>query len=284
MRIKANAKVNLSLDITGKRPDGYHTLCSVFQSVSLSDVLTVSLSDSVAVRCSVPSLCGQDNLCFKAACLFFEETGIKNGADIFIEKHIPEAAGLGGGSADAAATLVALNELCGQPLTQEKLLEIALRLGADVPFCVVGGTKLCEGIGEIMTDLTPLPDCFIVIAKKGQKGSTGQMYNALDNNPKLRHPDTKAVVNGLENGELREIFTGAYNCFEAVNDSSVLNEVRASAEKTGAVYAGLSGAGPSVVAVFEQRSAAETTAKMLKKLGFQSFVVTPEPCGVEIIE
>lgn len=284
MKIKANAKVNLSLDITGKRSDGYHTLCSVFQSVSLSDVLTVSLSDCMVVRCSVPSLCGEDNLCFRAARLFFEATGIKSKSDVFIEKHIPEAAGLGGGSADAAATLVALNELCGQPLTKEKLLEIALQLGADVPFCVLGGTQLCEGIGEIMTDLPSLPDCFTVIAKKGQKGSTGQMYNALDGNPKLRHPDTKAVVNALEKGELREVFKGAYNCFESVNDSSVLNEVRTVAENTGAVYAGLSGAGPSVVVVFEQKSAAETAAKMLQELGFQSFVAIPEPCGVEIIE
>ena len=284
MKIKANAKVNLSLDITGKRPDGYHTLRSVFQSVSLSDILTVSLSDSVSVGCSVPSLCGEDNLCFKAAKLFFEATDIKSGADIFIEKHIPEAAGLGGGSADAAATLVALNELCNRPLSENELLEIALKLGADVPFCVVGGTKLCEGIGEIMTDMPSLPDCFIVIAKKGKKGSTGQMYNALDNNQNLRHPDTKTVINGLEKGELREIFKGAYNCFESVNDPSVLNEVRTVAENHGAVYTGLSGAGPSVVAVFEQKASAENTAEILTARGFEAFVATPCKHGVEIIE
>lgn len=284
MKIKANAKVNLSLDITGKRSDGYHTLCSVFQSVSLSDVLEISLSDDISVNCSVPYLAGESNLCFKAAKLFFEATGSKNGADIFIEKHIPEAAGLGGGSADAAATLVALNELCNHPLTQEKLLDIALKLGADVPFCMFGGTKLCEGIGEITTELPPLPECFIVIAKKGQKGSTGQMYNALDNNKNLRKPDTAAVISGLEKGELREVFKGAYNCFESVNDLLVQNEAKTVADKNKAVYAGLSGAGPAVVLVFEQKLNAEKAAKALTECGFLTFVTTPETQGVKIIE
>ena len=284
MKIKANAKVNLSLDITGKRPDGYHTLCSVFQSVSLCDVLDVSLSDSISVNCSVPSLSGESNLCHKAAKLFFEAADINSGAEIFVEKHIPEAAGLGGGSADAAATLVALNKLCGQPLTQERLLGIALKLGADVPFCMVGGTRLCEGIGEIMTELPPLPECFIVIAKKGQKGSTGQMYNALDNNPNLLKPDTAAVINGLKKGELCEVFKGAYNCFETVNDGSVLNEAKAVAEKHQAIFVGLSGAGPSVILVFEQKSDAETAAKALDECGFLSFVTLPEGEGTKIIE
>ncbi len=284
MKIKAYAKVNLSLDITGKRPDGYHTLRSVFQSVSLCDVLTVKLSDKTTVKTSSAELDGEGNLCFKAAELFFVKTGIDSGAEIYIEKHIPIAGGLGGGSADAAATLIALNELCGRPLPQDRLSSIALELGADVTFCMVGGTKLCDGIGEIMTDLKPLPECFIVIAKKGQKGSTGQMYNKLDDNKNLRKPDTKAVINGLEQGRLCEVFKGAYNCFEMVNDPSVLNEAKAVANENKAVYIGLSGAGPSVVLVFEQKSNAETAAKTLNELGFLAFVTTPESSGVKIIE
>ncbi|MBQ1183634.1 MAG: 4-(cytidine 5'-diphospho)-2-C-methyl-D-erythritol kinase, partial [Clostridia bacterium] len=167
MKIKAFAKVNLSLDVTGKRADGYHTLCSVFQSVSLCDIVEIEKSDSISVKCSDTSLNGEDNLCNTAAVKFFQAAGILGGADIFIEKHIPLAAGLGGGSADAGAVLKGLNELYGNPLSEKKLLEIALSLGADVPFCMVGGTKLCEGIGEIMTELSPLPECYIVIAKKG---------------------------------------------------------------------------------------------------------------------
>ena len=150
MKIKAFAKVNLSLDVTGKRADGYHTLSSVFQSVSLSDIVEIKKADSISVKCSDTSLNGEDNLCNTAAVKFFEAAKIQGGAEIFIEKHIPLAAGLGGGSTDAGAVLKGLNELYGKPLSEQKLLEIALSLGADVPFCMVGGTKLCEGIGEIM--------------------------------------------------------------------------------------------------------------------------------------
>lgn len=284
MKIKANAKVNLSLDVTGKRPDGYHTLESVFQSVSLCDVLTVELSQKITVTCSDNSVNGEDNLCFKAAELFFDAADIKGGAEIFIEKHIPMAGGLGGGSADAAATLVALNELCNRPLSDERLLQIAVRLGADVPFCMLGGTKLCEGIGEIMTDLKSLPDCFIVIAKKGEKSSTGNMYRALDSAENRRHPDTKGMIRGLENGDLRETFKGAYNCFESVCDAEALNEAREVAEALNAAYCGLSGAGPTVISVFDSLADAEKSAMLLSEKGF--FTQISEPCekGVQIIE
>ena len=284
MKVKANAKVNLSLDVTGKRDDGYHTLCSVFQSVSLSDILNVELADEISVRCSDERLSGQDNLCFKATQVFFEAAGFSSGADIYIEKHIPEAAGLGGGSADAAATLVALNKLSGNPLSQEKLLEIALKLGADVPFCMLGGTKLCEGIGEIMTDLTGLPKCYIVVAKKGVKSSTGDMYRALDSDSDRRRPDTAAVLSGLKSGKLTDIFNGAYNCFESVSDGAALSEARTVAKRHLAVYCGLSGAGPSVISVFEDKENAEAAAFELAEADFLSFVTEPLENGVEINE
>lgn len=284
MKIKANAKVNLSLEVTGKRADGYHTLCSVFQSVSLCDYLTVSLSDRILVNCSDGSICGEANLCFKAAKLFFEKANVQSGAEIFIEKHIPLAGGLGGGSADAAATLVALNELCHRPLTGNQLLEIALNLGADVPFCMLGGTKLCEGIGEIMTDLKPLPDCFIVVAKKGQKSSTGDMYRALDSNLNRKRADTGTVIDGLNKGDLVSALKYAYNCFESVCDADALNEAKAVAEEHSAIYCGLSGAGPSVITVTEKKHTAETIAETLKNKGFEVFVATPCNSGVEIIE
>lgn len=284
MKIKANAKVNLSLDVTGKRADGYHTLCSVFQSVSLCDFLTVNLSDAVKVTCSDSSICGEDNLCFKAAKLFFETANVQSGAEIFIEKHIPLAGGLGGGSADAAATLVALNELCNRPLSENELLEIALKLGADVPFCMLGGTKLCEGIGEIMTNLSPLPECFIVIAKKGQKSSTGDMYRALDSDLSRKKPDTNGIIEGLSNGDLNSALKGAYNCFESVCNPEDLNTAKAVAQKYSAVYCGLSGAGPSVITVTERETDAEKIAATLKAKGFETFVATPCKRGVEIIE
>ena len=284
MKIKANAKVNLSLDVIGKRPDGYHTLCSVFQSVSLCDFLTVYLSDTIKVICSDSSICGEDNLCFKAAKLFFEKANVQSGAEIFIEKHIPLAGGLGGGSADAAATLVALNELCDRPLSENELLAIALTLGADVPFCMSGGTKLCEGIGEIMTDLKPLPDCFIVVAKKGQKSSTGDMYRALDSNLNRKRADTGTVIDGLNKGDLVSALKCAYNCFESVCDNDALDEAREVAKKHSAVYCGLSGAGPSVITVLLEKLNAEEMARELEIKGFEAFVATPSKYGVEIIE
>ncbi len=284
MKIKAFAKVNLSLDVTGKRQDGYHTLCSVFQSVSLCDVIEINLSEKITVECSDSTLSGENNLCYTAVCRFLETAGIHGGASVFIEKHIPLSGGLGGGSTDAGAVLWGLNELYGQLLSLEQLLEIALGLGADVPFCMLGGTKLCEGIGEIMTDLRPLPDCQIVIAKKGVKSSTGDMYRALDNGATGRRSDVKGIIDGLEKGNLAEALKGAYNCFESVCDRSALEEAKAVADDNGAVYCGLSGAGPSVISVFQNPNACLATANQLKGLGFEVFITEPTFKGLQIIE
>lgn len=284
MKIKAFAKVNLSLDVTGKRDDGYHTLSSVFQSVSLCDIVEIEKSDSISVKCSDLSLNGEDNLCNTAAVKFFEVAKIQGGAEIFIEKHIPLAAGLGGGSADASAVLKGLNELYGKPLSEQKLLEIALSLGADVPFCMVGGTKLCEGIGEIMTELPSLPECYIIIAKKGQKSSTGDMYKALDSNTNRKKSDVEKIKSGLETGSLIEIFSGAYNCFESVCEQSALKEAREIASFNDAVYCGLSGAGPSVIAVYDNPNKALKGLDAFQTYGFQSFLAEPTEVGCEKTE
>ena len=281
MKIKAFAKVNLSLDVMGKRADGYHTLSSVFQSVSLCDIVEIKKADRISVKCSDLSLNGDDNLCNTSAVKFFEVAKIQGGAEIFIEKHIPLAAGLGGGSTDAGAVLKGLNELYGKPLSEQKLLEIALSLGADVPFCMVGGTKLCEGIGEIMTELPSLPECYIVIAKKGQKSSTGDMYKALDSLTDRKKSDVEKIKSGLETGSLTEIFSGAYNCFELVCEQSALKEARELAISSNAVYCGLSGAGPSVVSVYENPNKALNGLEIFKTQGFQSFLVEPTVVGCE---
>ncbi len=284
MKLRANAKINLSLDVTGKREDGYHTLCSVFQSVSLCDFITVELDGAVTVRCSDGELNGRDNLCFKAAELFYEASKMSGGANIYIEKHIPKAGGLGGGSADAAAVLVALNELNGRPLDKERLLQAAVTLGADVPFCAVGGTVLCEGIGEIMTCLPPLAECFILITKKGEKSSTGDMYRTLDKPTVRRHPDTERILRGLDRGDIADALQGAYNCFESVTDIAERELVGSVAGENSAVYCGLSGAGPSIVSVFLNKSDAEAAAKALTTPERLCFVCTPRKSGIEIIE
>ncbi|MDE6727293.1 MAG: 4-(cytidine 5'-diphospho)-2-C-methyl-D-erythritol kinase, partial [Oscillospiraceae bacterium] len=177
----AHAKINLFLDITGKLANGYHLLETVMQSVDLSDIVSVEQSDGITVSCSDPEIPENDgNICYKAAELFFELLGHRGGADIYIDKRIPHGAGLGGGSADAAAVLRGLNKLYGKPFDDETLLALAARVGADVPFCLVGGTKLCSGIGEVMTDTEPYPQRHFLIVKPDFECDTKAAYADYD--------------------------------------------------------------------------------------------------------
>ena len=209
--LQANAKINLLLDITGRRPDGYHTITGVMQAVSLADTVTVTASGegagrpTITLACSDPTLpTDGKNLAWRAAEVFF--TVVPSvGCDaltIDIDKRIPAAAGMAGGSTDAAATLRALNDLFDHPLSEEQLLAVGLSLGADVPFCLVGGTQLTEGVGERMTPLCPLPACAILVACAGEGISTPAAYRALDErygnfapNAYAPHLDTLAALN-----------------------------------------------------------------------------------------
>ena len=282
--VKAYAKVNLSLDITGKRDDGYHTLRSVMQSVSLCDTITITLGnvDGLVLKCSNNTINGEDNLAFKAAKRFFEVAKISPNAEIYIEKAIPLAGGLGGGSVDAAAVLGALNILCDKPICDEKLQEIALSLGADVPFCLNGGTCLAEGIGEVLTKLCDMPTCKMLVAKKGFKNSTGEMYRTLDAAENLRTSNLDLIKKGLEKGNVAEMVKGFYNCFETVcGDESI--KVKQIMLDSGALYAGLSGAGPSVIGIFETDEQLQTAKADLELFGAEIFCCVPTDKGFEII-
>ena len=281
--VNAYAKVNLSLDITGKRADGYHTLRSVMQSVSLMDTISVrSMAGGLKLLCSEGSICGEANLAFKAAERFFKAAGITPDAEITIKKGIPLAAGLGGGSVDAAAVLGVLNEGWESPLSDEELMEIALSLGADVPFCFKGGTKLAEGIGEVLTPLENLPDCLILIAKKGTKSSTGDMYRALDLKQNKKTSDIEVIKSGLKCGDVKATVKGFYNCFETVCGNESL-EVKEKMYESGALYAGLSGAGPSVFGIFETEEKRQNAATVLKSFGCETFCCRPVKKGFEIV-
>ena len=286
MKIKAYAKVNLSFDVVGKRVDGYHLLETVMQSVSLCDEIELKVRDSgIELTCSDGSICGENNLAYRAAKCYFEAAnkyGAFGGVSIHIDKKIPLAGGLGGGSADAAAVLVALNKMFVK-LPDEKLLELAVSLGADVPFCVYGGTALAKGVGEQLEFLKDFPQSHIVIAKRGQKSSTGDMYNKLDSEV-LKHPDTKKVVEGINNGDLLLFKQGAYNCFEQVCDIDNLEYAKAILNENGAVYSGLSGAGPSIIGVFQDLSSAKNAVKKLSQEDFFAIVCKPVLHGNEIIE
>lgn len=286
MKVKANAKVNLSLDITGRRDDGYHMICSVMQSVSLCDIIELTLSDGISVVCDRNELSGSDNLCFKAAEKFYEASDIHGGVAVTIEKHIPVAGGLGGGSADAAAVLVALNKMYGEPLDKDRLCKLALTLGADVPFCLSGGTVLAEGIGESLTGLPSLPDCIIVIAKKGIKSSTKDMYARIDCTEPIKTSDVDRIVFGLLSGNSEYAVKGFYNRFEEVAEQNILIECKSVMASFGCLYSGLSGAGPSVVGIFRSQDlrSAESAAEKLKLNGYEAYLCRPAVCGVEIIE
>lgn len=243
----AHAKLNLFLDITGKLADGYHLLETVMQSVDLSDILTVELTDEISVNCSDPDIPeDEDNICYKAAELFYTLLGRKGGADIYIDKRIPHGAGLGGGSADAAATLRGLNRLHGKPFDDAALLKLAAKTGADVPFCLVGGTKLCRGIGDVMTDEKPYPARDFLIVKPGFSCDTKAAYADYD--------VTMIPRRERHEGEY-------YNVFREIYKNKEINEIIERLKELGAKGAELTGSGSAVFGVFEDEFDAAKAAK-----------------------
>ena len=214
--IEARAKINLTLDVTGKREDGYHLVKMVMQSVDLHDDVRVTVvrgekkPRGIVLSCSLPFLpTDERNLAYRAAELFYKETGTTlETCEIFIEKRIPIAAGLAGGSTDAAAVLRALNQLHDTGLSRDRLCEMGLKLGADVPYCLIGGTMLAEGIGEKLTELSPMQPCYVVLCKPPFAVSTKEVYQEIDSVPLTQRPDTDGMIKALESCDYKE--TSAY--------------------------------------------------------------------------
>ncbi|MGN0492406.1 MAG: 4-(cytidine 5'-diphospho)-2-C-methyl-D-erythritol kinase [Acutalibacteraceae bacterium] len=269
LKIRANAKINLSLSVLGKRQDGYHELDTVMQSIDLSDTVYIEKADKITVECG--AFGGEDNIAFKAAELFFKESGITAGANIKIKKRIPSAAGMGGGSADAAAVLIGLDRLYGTGLSYEKLLKTAVSLGADVPFLIRGGTARAKGIGELLEPLEPLSDCFIIIAKGEDKPSTGEMFSRLDS-AKYNKPDINKTVAALNSGDFAEVLSSLDNSFAALWQES---EVKKQLMKTGADAVSLSGSGPAWFAVYRDKNTALSAQSVLKALDIPCFLCEP---------
>ena len=271
INVTANAKINLILSITGKREDGYHFIDTVMQSVSLSDRVSVKPSKAIKVNCNIKELSGEENIAFKAAELFFSETGLNSGALISIKKKIPAAAGLGGGSADAATVLVALNKLYGTNLEDSKLEEMALTLGADVPFFIKGGTVRAEGIGEKLTSLKNFEEVYIILAKADKKPSTGEMYKRLDseNPPK---PRVDEFINALNNNDKSKMYSFIDNSFRAVWQN---NNTEKKLSEFSPLAVCLSGSGPTCFAIFNKKSEAKKALKTLKREKIESYLVKP---------
>lgn len=276
MKAKANAKINLTLDVVGRRDDGYHLIDSVFQSVSVFDSVSVQKSDSIAVSCSDSELCDQSNIAYKAAQKFFEYSGVLGGADIKIEKHIPQAAGLGGGSADAAAVIVLLDKIYETNLSKEQLCEIGLSVGADVPFCIVGSTVRVGGIGEKMSHLPDMPDCAFLLIKHGKKLSTADMYRKVDAYPQDKFY-TGAMSDSICEGNLNLVCKKVFNAFQSVCDN---DELIADINKTTPMAVSLSGSGPTVFAIYKDANSALMAKDTLTDMGYDPIIAFPSKSGV----
>lgn len=277
MKIQANAKINLTLDICSKRPDGYHIINSVMQSVSLSDSVEIEKSDNISVCYSDIGAVDKKDICFTAAVKFFEHSKIIGGAQIVVDKKIPCVAGVGGSSSDAAAVIHGLNRLYNTNYSDNELCEIALKVGADVPFCVVGGSCVVSGIGETVKPIAPIPDCAFLIVVLGKKQSTKQMYDDLDSRP-LECPKTEKMLEIWQQGDLKEISSNLSNAFEALYDITYEKKLLSSFSPLGI---SLSGSGPAVYAIFENADKAVKAQSQLLKEKIVSYVALPQKNGVK---
>ena len=254
----ANAKLNLYLDITGKRKDGYHLIETVMQSIDLADFVTIRLGGAaVRVSCSDPFIPQDEgNICFKAAAAFFEEIQEECGADIQIEKRIPHGAGLGGGSADAAAVLIGMNRIYDNAISGKRLFEIGVNIGADVPFCMAGGTKLCRGIGEDMRDIEPFPKRAYLVVMPDFKCDTRGAYQKYDES-------SIAGKGGLEeflkSGD--KFPEKMYNVFRELYNDERIDAIAKRLIERGAQGASLTGSGAAVFGVFEDEKTAMNAAR-----------------------
>lgn len=282
--VKSPAKINLFLDILGKMDNGFHSLFMVMQSVDLYEKVAVDRADKdgIFLTCSDPRLPQDDkNIAYKAASAFFDYTEITPCCKIDIEKHIPFAAGLAGGSADAAAVIVALNKLYETKLSTEALCEIGLTVGSDVPFCIMGGTCLSQNRGEVLSKLKPLKECFIVLAKPESGVSTAQAYAAADS-AHIYHPDKLRMLEACANGDFEGICKLASNVFEQVIEVVERVEFKKIMRNHGSVLSQMSGSGPTVFGIFENEANASACADELRKICDDVYVTKPVNHGAII--
>lgn len=272
MKLYANAKVNLGLDVVKKRDDGYHEVSMIMQEISLCDELDIELNEGgITLRIENSDLpSDRDNIAYRAAELFFKESNINGGCDIVLKKNIPVFAGMGGGSTDAAAVLKGLNELAGYPLSMDDLYRLGLRLGADVPFCIMGGTAHAGGIGEVLRAVESKLECFIALIKPDIDISTPDAYRAIDS-AEILHPDIATALDAIRDGDMELFAKSTGNAFEYVS-APIYPEINAIKEhfiKDCAEFSMMSGSGPTVFALFSDREKAEASISSYKGSGFR---------------
>lgn len=288
MILHAAAKINLMLDILGRTDDGYHTLFMIMQSIGLYDTVTLTETgeaDTIRLTCSNAALPSDEtNIGWKAAARFFEESGVPNpGIRIDIEKHIPFAAGLAGGSADAAAVFVGLNEMLHAGLSERELCRIAVKVGADVPFCIMGGTMAAMDIGEVLAPLPDIRSDWYVLVKPDQDVSTKEAYAAFDTADYIRHPDTTAMLRAAAAGDTEKVYSLVSNVFEQFIYVAGRVDIKAIMRMNGSKVHCMSGSGPTIYGVFETEESARACADALKAAGYENtYVCQPVKQGVTI--
>jgi 4-diphosphocytidyl-2-C-methyl-D-erythritol kinase len=281
---KAYAKINLGLDVIGRRADGYHIVRMIMQSIDLSDELSFEKTEdgSITIMTSnakIPT--DHRNLIWKVAKQLQEAYDVKSGVIVSLKKYIPMAAGMAGGSTDAAATYHALNELWNLGLSRQEMCDLAVKLGADIPYCICGGTALSEGIGEELTFLRDMPSCHILIAKPAIDVSTAWAYQTLDSAPIENHPDIDGMVQAIDKGNLQGITDRLANVLEPVTAGryTIIEEIRQVMLSNGAMGARMSGSGPTVFGIFENKNlaGAEHAVNELRSRGIAPDLVITKP-------
>lgn len=288
IKVNAYAKINLMLDIVNRRTDGYHDLFMIMQSIGLYDTVTVSddKSKKITITCNIDGIpLNEKNIAYKAAEAFFKATKKKNkGIKIDIVKRIPHAAGLAGGSADGAAVLVALNELYGTKLTDDELCDIGVKIGADVPFCIKGGTLLAQGIGDVLSKVKPLRKCYILIAKPDCGVNTGAAYGKFDECGKSHTPDKLGMLCAVQGRELADIASRMENVFEQFIDVPNKVDIKHVMREHGALGVCMSGSGPTVFGIFDDKKKAISASAGLKPYAKDIEITVPVSKGCKIVK
>ena len=269
LELKALGKINLGLDVLGRRENGYHDVRMVMQTVYLYDRIIMKKSKTPGIRLETnlyyPPV-NENNLAYQAAQMLMDEFHIEEGVSIQLDKHIPVAAGMAGGSSNAAAVLFGMNRMFSLGLSQKELMERGVKLGADVPYCIMRGTVLAEGIGEILTPLSPMPKCYVLIAKPAISVSTKMVYEKLDSHEIEDHPDIDGILAGLKAGDLKKVAGSMGNVLERVTVDAypVIDQIKKMMIKEGALNAMMSGSGPTVFGIFEEKATARKAADAIR--------------------
>ena len=269
LELKALGKINLGLDVLGRRENGYHDVRMVMQTVYLYDRIIMKKSKTPGIRLETNLYylpVNENNLAYQAAQMLMDEFHIEEGVSIQLDKHIPVAAGMAGGSSNAAAVLFGMNRIFSLGLSQKELMERGVKLGADVPYCIMRGTVLAEGIGEILTPLSPMPKCYVLIAKPAISVSTKMVYEKLDSHEIEDHPDIDGILAGLKAGDLKKVAGSMGNVLERVTVDAypVIDQIKKMMIKEGALNAMMSGSGPTVFGIFEETATARKAADAIR--------------------